>query len=444
MVENGAFSSFLGDVLSEARRVADHAEVFGALSQETPVRFEANRLKEIQGRSTRTVALRLVKGGRLGLSMSSGVTDPRTVVKMALETAPFGAEAKFEFPGRLGYPDVPVYDPEVEKVATEEMVQMGQQLIDRVRRHTPELLCEGGVSKSFSELFLANSNGASAHYRRSLFSAGVEGTLVRGEDMLFVGDADVSCHPLKDTRSVEEVTLWQLEMARAGAKVATKTMPVVLTSRAVVGTLAMPLMVGFNGRTVLEGASPLKGKLGEKLLDEKLSLRDDPVTSFLPESRPCDDEGVPSRRTTLVQSGTITSFLYDLQTAGLAGAQSTGSASRSRGAMPSPGPSCLVFEEGTLSIEQMVSEIKEGIVVEHLMGAGQGNVLGGDFSGNLLLGFKIENGAMVGRAKDVMVSGNIYQALKGIVAMGSESRLVHGTVKTPPIWLEGLAVAARG
>jgi PmbA protein len=90
----------------------------------------------------------------------------------------------------------------------------------------------------------------------------------------------------------------------------------------------------------------------------------------------------------------------------------------------------------------MVSGIREGLVVEQLMGAEQGNVLGGDFSGNVLLGYKIENGQIVGRVKNTMVSGNIYQALKEIV-IGKEAKWVGGGVLTPAIYCPDLAVASK-
>jgi PmbA protein len=77
------------------------------------------------------------------------------------------------------------------------------------------------------------------------------------------------------------------------------------------------------------------------------------------------------------------------------------------------------------------------------MGAEQGNILGGDFSGNVLLGFKIENGKIVGRVKDTMVSGNIYQVLKEVTAIGSEAKWVGGFVLTPPIYCPRLSVASK-
>ncbi|HLE02013.1 MAG TPA: metallopeptidase TldD-related protein [Dehalococcoidia bacterium] len=77
------------------------------------------------------------------------------------------------------------------------------------------------------------------------------------------------------------------------------------------------------------------------------------------------------------------------------------------------------------------------------MGAEQGNVLGGDFSGNVLLGYKIEGGEVVGRVKDTMVSGNMYSCLKEGVEVGRGARWVDG-LYTPPILLAHLSVSTGG
>jgi len=92
----------------------------------------------------------------------------------------------------------------------------------------------------------------------------------------------------------------------------------------------------------------------------------------------------------------------------------------------------------------MIQDIKEGLVIEQLMGATQGNILGGDFSGNVLLGYKVESGKIVGRVKDTMVSGNVFQILKQITAIGSEARWVGGFLKTPPLYCPSVAVASKG
>ena len=140
----------------------------------------------------------------------------------------------------------------------------------------------------------------------------------------------------------------------------------------------------------------------------------------------------------------VKAFLYDLQTAALAGKKSTGNANRGRGSLPSPSASALIINPGTVTFEAMVKDIKEGLVVEQLMGAEQGNILGGDFSGNVLLGYKIENGQLVGRVKDTVVSGNVYKILKDIAAIGSETRWVGGFCQTPPFYCQGLSVSSKG
>ena len=91
----------------------------------------------------------------------------------------------------------------------------------------------------------------------------------------------------------------------------------------------------------------------------------------------------------------------------------------------------------------MVQDIKEGLVIELLMGAEQGNILGGDFGGNVLLGYKVEGGKIVGRVKDTMISGNVYQVLGELLAIGHELRWVEGILQTPPLYCPRVSVAAK-
>jgi PmbA protein len=219
-------------------------------------------------------------------------------------------------------------------------------------------------------------------------------------------------------------------------------MPVIFTPRGVASALISPLVSAFNGKTVFDGASPLKDKLGVQFFDENFSLWDDATLPYQVASYPCDDEGVPGRRTPLVEHGRVSHFIYDLQTAALAKTQSTGNGDR-RGGMPSPSPSSLVINTGDADFDSMVEDIKEGLMVDILMGAEQGNILNGDFSGNVLLGFKIENGEITGRVKDTMVAGNVYQLLKQIEAVGKDARWVEGFLLTPSLYCTGLSVASK-
>ena len=433
----------LEEILSKARKNATEAEVFFSAVDDTPVIFEANRLKQMQTNEGLMVALRLIRNGRIGFSTATTLDDIDSLVGRALEVSQFGAVARFRLPERQPFPGVAMSDPEVERFDVERMLDLGRDLISRVLDHTPDLLCDASVGKGTASLVLLNSRGSEAQFQKTFFVLGLEGNLIKDTDMLFVGDGESSCQALTDVSVVADSVVRQLELARNPAAISSGNWPVIFTSQGVVSALIAPLTAAFNGRIVLQKVSPLVGKTGQKVFSEALSLRDDATLDFRPRSRPCDDEGVPSRNTDLVRRGVIGGFLYDLQTAGMAGVQSTGSGDRVGSSLPSPSTSNLVVEAGAASLAEMVRTTKEGLLVEQLMGASQTNVLGGDFSGNVLLGYKIENGEIVGRVKDTVVSGNVYQALNRIEAVGSEARWV-GSVFTPPIMCAGLAVGSKG
>ncbi len=430
-------------ILALARKAAEEAEVYQANSEETQVRFEANRLKQLQTNQSTITALRLIKDGRIGYATTSGTVNDEELIQSALETASFGAVAKFQMPSLSEYPEVDIYDAGVANIPIKDMISLDEEMITDITGHATGIICEGGASRGTISVRIINSSGGQAKYRKSVFSLGIEGTLIEGTDMLFVGEIESSCHPIMETRQIIETVFRQLDLAKHQAKAPTKELPVIFTPDGVT-SLIMPLISAFNGKTVLEGASPVGDKVGQVIFDKRFNLSDDATLAYRSASRPCDDEGVPSHCTLLVKNGVVNGFLYDLQTAGLAGKKSTGNGSRGHGGLPAPFPNAFVIAPGDMSFDDMVQDIKEGLVIEQLMGAGQGNVLGGDFSGNVLLGYKVENGKIVGRVKDTMVSGNVYKILKDIAAIGNEAKWVGSFLQTPAIYCKGLAVSSKG
>jgi PmbA protein len=429
-------------ILSIARRSADSAEVFRVNSSRTPVHFEGNRLKQIQTKESTATALRLVKDGRVGFAQVSGPIDAAELVKMAVETSQFGYEVNFKFPASPSYSHVDIYDADVEQTSIDDMIRLGEEVIGSVRDNTPDIICEGSVSWGTATFSIANSAGLSASYKRTNSSISVDGMLVRKGDILYVGDVRSSCHPIEEARPVAFEIIRQLDLARNYATMKSGIYPVIFTPYGVAGALIAPLISALNGKTVFDGASPLKDKIGQAVLDKKFSITDDPLLPFQPGSTPFDDEGTPARRNVLVDAGTVKQFYYDLRTAALAGTASTGNGNRS-GGMPAPSPHALVLSGGDISLENMVKDIKEGIIIEQLMGAEQGNILNGDFSGNILLGYKIESGSVVGRVKDTMAYGNVYQLLREIRGLGSDSRWIAGYINTPSIYCPSISVSSK-
>lgn len=430
-------------ILKKALAKADEAEIFWTRFQEVPIVFEANHLKSITTREGTRYGLRLIKDGKIGISTCTGPERLESALETALDSASFGPDARFTFPEKREYKRIRVYDGDVDKIGTKETVEMGQALIDKMLRFNKEVLWDLRINRANMWTALINSHGGETKYRKSYYSISLDGTLIRGTDMLFVGDSTTSCHPVKNTGAIENSTMEQLEWAKEQAKTPTGELPAIFTPSGIMSAFFSPLTSAFNGRLVFQGASPLGGRLGERAFDNKISLYDDATQAFRPSSGPCDDEGTPSQKNSLIERGIISGFYYDLQTAGMAGVKSTGNGHRANGGMPSPGINSLVFSPGKASLKEMIGDIKEGILVEQLMGAEQGNILSGDFGGNILLGYKIEKGQIKGRIKDAMLSGNIYNMLKDVISIGSDGRWIGGALWTPPFYFPRVSVAAR-
>ena len=149
----------LTEVLRSARKEAEQVEVFSVSSRATPIQFEANELKQVQTKESSSTGLRIFRKGRIGFATASGGGDVGALVDMAVETSQFGGSASFQFPSGQDYAEVRLFDPEVDKIAMERMVEIGNELIARIKGHTPAILCDVQVTRGASSVYFINSQG---------------------------------------------------------------------------------------------------------------------------------------------------------------------------------------------------------------------------------------------------------------------------------------------
>ncbi len=430
--------------LDLAKPLVEQAEVYELREEITPATFEANRLKEIQTKRRHGLAVRVIKNGRVGLASSTDLRDLPSLIDRAIASAEFGAPAAFQFPRYVQAAGVAVYDPALEKLSAESLIDLGWDMIDRVRNYDPDILCSATVSKSLSTVTLANTQGEQVSYAKTVNSVSLSGNLITGTDMLDISEEASSCRADINVERLVSDLVDKFDVAKRVAEVRTKPMPVVFTPKGVAGALLLPLKLALNGRVVLQGASPLGDKVGREVFDSRISMYDDGTVSFAPRSADVDDEGVPTRRTTLVEGGQVQGFIFDLQTGALANKESTGNGFRSLDTLPAPAFSSFIFAEGDTLLLDMIEDVKEGVLIDQVMGAWAGNLLGGELSGNIHLGFKIENGVLAGRVKDAMVAGNVYDAFRtGLAALGSENTWVDGSAFVPPMYFRALSIATK-
>ncbi|GAH81445.1 unnamed protein product, partial [marine sediment metagenome] len=150
------------NILAQAKKVAEEAEAFLVSSEETTAQFEANRLKHIQSKQSTSLALRIVRQGRLGYATTTELNDIQSLVDNAVATARFGMPARFELPSPATYPRIDVFDPDIESTSAEKMIELGEELIAIVAEHTPDILCEALVTKGVISFQIINSRGGQA------------------------------------------------------------------------------------------------------------------------------------------------------------------------------------------------------------------------------------------------------------------------------------------
>jgi PmbA protein len=226
-------------------------------------------------------------------------------------------------------------------------------------------------------------------------------------------------------------------MAESIVPIHSGDIPVILTPSGV-SVLLVTLTLALDGKNVLVGSSPLAGKLEQRIADERFSLVDNPLIDYAAKSSKYDGEGVPRQVTPLIEKGMLKHFLYDLDTAGKAGVETTGHGVDRQ-------PTNRLIQRGDTPYEEMVGSIKEGLIIHEVMGLGQGNPISGEFSVNVLLGYKVESGEVVGRVKDVMLAGNVFDALNNVVAIGDDAEWVGGWFggSFPYVQIGKLSVVAR-
>lgn len=433
-------------VLDAARGRAEAADALWQRVERTEVAIESGRLKAAGGSEGTGVNLRVVRGGRVGVAGTTA-DDIGSLVARAIASAELGEAVPLVLPGLAPSRAVVSHDRAAAEASLDALIGIGRGLADRLARDG----CQVNVSveRAVAETVFVNTAGAFGRYESSVVSVAGEVRRVAGNDVLFVYDSrsgvDLPAEAELD-RLVRGIAT-RLDLALTVVDPPEGTLPVVFTPEGL-SVIVMPLEQALSGKSVLQGVSPLAGRIGERIADPRVSITDDPLLDRRPGSRPFDDEGVPSAPLSLVADGVLRAFVYDLETAARAGARSTGHGERGTFTKPGIGYSNLIVGtrdagrgSGTLG-GGLIAGVRDGLLVDDLIGVGQGNVISGAFSHPVALAYRIRDGVVVGRVKEAAVAGNVYDLLQRVGGWGDDGRWV-GSRWSPSLLLEGVSVVRR-
>jgi PmbA protein len=456
-VDRGAVATATQDpaeaLLARLRKRADEAEVFRASSDSIEVRFTSGKVKTAVARETSGLAVRAIKGGRMGFAAARDISSAGVdqLVANAERSVDVGDPTDVRFPGPVDPPPgadaLDTWSLATTALGVGDLVQIGESVLAGLTQRFPGVVFDASVRRGVGETTLVNTAGADVRQRATSISVSVEANATRETDVLmdWAGTSATAIGELEIFAMIERLTR-RLLWSETIVELAPGRMPVLFAPS---GGLVLwgPLLEALGGKTVMHGTSPLRDKLGQTILDPRISITDDGLIPGALGSSAWDEEGVARRRTPLIAKGALRSFIHDLETARATKQPPTGNGDRP-GIMGRPGPGFtnVVIAGGDQPWEKLVRGIDRGLLVQSVIGMGQGNTLPGSFSNPVDLAFLIEGGQVVGRVKDVSIAGNVYELLAPgrLHALSSEAERVHGSWRLPWVRIDDMNVVGKG
>ncbi|MHA2296551.1 MAG: TldD/PmbA family protein [Candidatus Hodarchaeales archaeon] len=204
---------------------------------------------------------------------------------------------------------------------------------------------------------------------------------------------------------------------------------IILEPAAVGGLLYFLSYIGFNAMSYQEYRSFLRDKIGEQVFSQKLNLWSDPLDKRHVNASRFDYEGTPTRRTDLVSNGVVKGLIYDTLTATRDGVESTGHNVYSPFMKFSfPRLSHVFIREGDSSIDEMIKETRNGILVTHFHYQNTVNPVKGILTGLTRDGtWLIKNGEIVSPLKTLRYTDALPRFLSNIDLLGKypDNQLVN-------------------
>lgn len=437
-------------VESAMRRGATAAEVVIYESSEFSVSVRLNEVETLKDSFSQEMGLRVIYEGRQATVSTSDLSRDAVerLVEEALELARATSvddQLTLPDPAELAqdWQDLQLYDSAFNSIPTDEKIDMALRAERAARAADPRVVNfeGGGFDAMAGATIMANSLGFCGAYEGTAFSLAT--VPIAQEDGKMQRDYWYDTkRRFADLESAESIGRRAAERAarKLGArKIKTVQVPVVfdpLTAASLLGNIFQAV----SGDSIIRKSSFLIGQIGERVASPLLSVIDDGTLPGALGSRPFDGDGLPTRRTLVLEDGVLKSYLLNTYTARKLGLKSTANSSRGTSGAPSVGSNNLFIKAGTSEPRDIISSIKNGFYVTELIGFGV-NIVTGDYSRGAS-GIWIENGELTYPVEEVTIASNLKDMLKGIEMVGSDLEF-RGRVAAPTLKIDCMTVSGE-
>ncbi|HZS44301.1 MAG TPA: TldD/PmbA family protein [Blastocatellia bacterium] len=429
---------------------ATACEVIISDATEFSVQVRLDEVETLKESTSRGIGLRVLYEGRQA-SVSTSDFDEKALSNLIDEAIGLAKVTSVDDTAGLPpvaelaheFPDLKLYDPQIAELPTDLKINLAKQAEKAALSFDPRITnSEGGnFDSSTGKMVLANSLGFAGEYSRSRCALSTVPVAVDAGQMQrdSWGDSKRFFSALENPESIGKRAA-ERTLKRLGArKVKTQDAPVVfdqMTARDLLGYI----FSATSGDAVFRKASFLVGKLEEKVASDALTVIDDGTIESGLGSRPFDGEGLPIRRTVVIEKGVLRSYLLNTYTAKKLGLKSTGNASRGLTGAPHVGHNNFFIEPGTFTTEQIIGSVKNGLYLTDVFGFGV-NTVNGDFSLGAA-GTWIENGQLTFPVEEITVASNLKDMLMDIEMVGNDLDF-RGTSAAPTLKVSRMIISGE-
>ena len=411
-------------------------EVFASQGYGHSLDIEAGKISMASGGGEGGFGIRIVEDGRYGFAHLVDPNSAQRAIEQAIGIARQSPSIQgFELPGNQSASKVAgMKDKAILDMGPEDLLEQGDQVLTRVTElDSRAVAVGGGIGIGAGAGAIVTSSGIEAGGIFTSHGIGVHVSIDEDEQLTSSYEGESSRGLLKDlTACVDKAVHWSQITREKIPGGETEDCPVLMTSDGFSPLFSVVVPSAIKGERLARGESFWSGKMNEIVMADHLSLIDDGLMEGGMSSGSRDDEGVPSRTRTIVDSGRLSGELWSTRDAAklvaeekVESAQTTGSATRgSHTSPPMCGCSDLILSSSakTYSRDKLVEEMDEGYIIHSVMGAHTANPTSGDFSVTTSTILRVEGGEVIGALSQAGFSGNMAKALTGRVVLGDSSK----------------------
>ncbi len=425
-------------------------EVYANTSESNTIKLDDGKLESYNIKEIFSVSIRALKDGKMAYVNSESLDDDaiESVLNSLIKNvdALDATEPEFMYEGGSTYVTVPEVKSDYKEHSTSEKIAMLKKLESEALSKSEKIVKIGycQYSETSQKSTLMNSKGLNLSREMSYTSTFI-GALAaeNGQTALgFSGDINLGFNDIECERIVNESTESALSQLGAGA-IETGKYPVVF-KRDVASEILSAFSSVFLGDSALRKMTLLTDKIGTKVFGDNITIVDDPFSDVALIKYPFDDEGVPCRTKNVVENGVFSGFLNNLKTANFLGAEPTGNGFKAGGTGAiSASPTNLYLKEGSLSKDEIIASVENGIYVTEVNGLHAGlNPISGAFNVQAS-GFVIKNGKIDRPITLFVVSGNFYEMMNDVSKIGNDIEKRFVGVASPTIKIGSLAISGK-